>query len=181
MTIEQEHILIKKAQENTILFEPLYDCYYLPIFYYVAKRTENKDLAGEITSIVFLKAIENIKKYTFQGLPFSSWLFRIAHNTLIDTYRKDKSLRIVDFSSERLASVAMEVESREKEEQYTAVMKLIPELSEEEISLLELRFFEQRKFKEISEILDITEESARVKVHRLIVKMRGMLNLNLKS
>jgi RNA polymerase sigma-70 factor, ECF subfamily len=178
LTTEQENIQIQKAQQDVAMFEPLYDCYYLPIFYYVSKRTENRDLAGEITSIVFLKAIENIKKYTFQGLPFSSWLFRIAQNTLIDTYRKDKLQRIVDFSSECLESVAMEVESGETEARYEAVMKLIPELSEEEISLLELRYFEQRKFKEISEILTITEQSARVKVHRLIVKIKGMLNSN---
>jgi RNA polymerase sigma-70 factor, ECF subfamily len=178
LTNEEEHILIKKAQHQVALFEPLYDRYYLPIFYYVAKRTENRDTAGEITSIVFLKAIENIKKYTFQGLPFSSWLFRIAQNTLIDMYRNNKAERIVDCTSKHLEAVAMEAETSETEEQFNALTKVISELNEEETSLLELRYFEERKFKEISEILNITEESARVRTHRLIMKIKGMLNLN---
>jgi RNA polymerase sigma-70 factor (ECF subfamily) len=181
LTIEQEHVLIKKAQEDITQFEPLYDRYYLPIFYYVSKRTENKDTAGEITSIVFLKALENIKKYRFQGLPFSSWLFRIAQNTLMDMYRQHKSVRIIDVSTQQLEAINMELDTGEKEEQLEAIRTLIPDLPAEEITLIELRYFEQLRFKEIAEILDITEQSARVKTHRLLVKIKGILNLNLKK
>lgn len=178
-TIEEEHELIKKAQQDIRHFEALYDQYYLPIFYFVAKRTENKELAGEITSTVFLKALENIKKYTFQGLPFSSWLYRIAQNTLTDVYRKNKSVHIIDASSKQLESIQEELNMDEKEKRIEAILELLPKLLEEEIALIELRYFDQRRYKEIAEILNITEESARVKTHRVIVKIKGMLNLNL--
>jgi RNA polymerase sigma-70 factor (ECF subfamily) len=181
LTIEQEHVLIKKAQEDIAQFEPLYDRYYLPVFYYVSKRTENKDVAGEITSIVFLKVLENLKKYRFQGLPFSSWLFRIAQNTLMDMYRQHKLVRIIDVSTKQLESIHQELDTGEKEKQLEAILALIPVLSAEEITLIELRYFEQLRFKEIAEILNITEQSARVKTHRIIVKIKGMLNLNLKK
>jgi RNA polymerase sigma-70 factor (ECF subfamily) len=181
LTIEQEHILIKKAQEDIARFEPLYDRYYLPVFYYVSKRTENKDIAGEITSIVFLKVLENLKKYTFQGLPFSSWLFRIAQNTLMDMYRQLKAVRIIDVSTKQLESIHLELDTGEKEKQLEAILALIRELPAEEITLIELRYFEQLRFKEIAEILNITEQSARVKIHRIIIKIKGMLNLNLKK
>jgi RNA polymerase sigma-70 factor (ECF subfamily) len=181
LTTEQEYVLIKKAQENIALFEPLYDKYYLQVFYYVAKRTENKDVAGEITSVVFLKVLENIKKYTFQGLPFSSWLLRIAQNTLMDMYRQHKSVRIIDVSTKQLEAINMELDADEKEEQLEAILALIPDLPAEEITLIELRYFEQLRFKEIAEILNITEQSARVKTHRILVKIKRLLNSNLKK
>jgi RNA polymerase sigma-70 factor (ECF subfamily) len=99
---EDEHKLIKKAQNDMAFFEPIYELYYLPIFYFVARRTNNRDVAGEVTSIVFLKALENIKKYNFQGLPFSAWLYRIAQNTSVDMYRKNKAQHVIDTSTERL-------------------------------------------------------------------------------
>jgi len=181
LTIEEEHALVEKAQKDIAYFDALYDHYYLPIFYYVAKRTESKELAGEITSTVFLKALENIKNYKFQGLPFSSWLYRIAQNALTDVYRKNKSAHIIDVSTKQLESIQMELDLGEKEEQIEAVLALLPKLLEEEVVLIELRYFEERKYKEIAEILNITEESARVKIHRVIVKLKGMLNLNLKK
>lgn len=179
LTTEEERRLVKKAQEDIRYFEGLYDHYYLPIFYFVAKRTENKELAGEITSIVFLKALENIKSYTFRGVPFSSWLYRIAQNALTDVYRKNRSSHIIDVSTRQLESIQQELSRGEEEKQIEAILELLPNLLEEEVVLIELRYFDQRKYKEIGEILNITEESARVKVHRVIVKMKAMLNVNL--
>lgn len=184
LTAEQEFIQIKKAQEDISFFEPLYNKYYLPIFHFLSKRTFNKELAGELTSVVFLKALENIKSYKFQGLPFASWLYRIAINTLNDKYRKNAAFRVIDVTSGQLESIANELETGEKEEledRMEQMQYILTELEEEEIMMIEMRYFEKRRFKEIAEILNVSEESARVKSHRIMLKMKGMLNLNLSK
>jgi RNA polymerase sigma-70 factor (ECF subfamily) len=184
LTAGEEFSQIKKAQEDISFFEPLYNKYYLPIFYFLSKRTFNKELAGEITSEVFLKAMENLKKYKFQGLPFAPWLYRIALNTLNERYRKSTAFRVIDVSSSQLEEIAHELESTEKEEleeRMEQMQHILTQLDADEILMIEMRYFEKRRFKEIAEILDITEESARVKSHRIMQKMKGMLNLKVRN
>ncbi|MBL4624305.1 MAG: sigma-70 family RNA polymerase sigma factor [Flavobacteriales bacterium] len=176
-SIENEQELIKQAQQAPAKFEPLYGLYYLPIFKFLAKRTKSQDIAGEITSIVFVKAMENIGKYQYTGAPFSSWLFRIAHNALNDMYRKNKVSRVVDVDTQQLVALVEDDVVSDKQERIELMIQTISELEPDEITLLELRFFEERRFKEIGEILDVTEENARIRTHRLIAKMKKMLNV----
>src|SRR5687767_5867099 len=88
--IDSEEKLIKAAQDNPRNFEPLYKRYFERITRFVYHRVEDKELAFEITSQVFYKALDNIKKYKPMGVPFSAWLFRIAGNELNQLYRKNK-------------------------------------------------------------------------------------------
>lgn len=170
---------IKAAQKDSKQFEPLYNLYYLPVFRFVLNRTANKDIAGEITSIVFVKVLENIGSYKYTGAKFSSWLFRIAYNALNDMYRVNKINRTVSIDSNTIEVLSEEINnySALRSEQLKQVIDVMPELTPEEISLLELRYFENRKFKEVAEALSLTEENARVKVLRLITKMKKMLVL----
>lgn len=178
MGLDNEENIIKESKKDLSKFRPLYDFYYLPIFYYVYKRVSNREEADEITALVFLKALENISNYQFKGLPFSSWLYRIAHNTIIDMYRKNKTTRVVDVSTKQIQSIAVEISEPYNDELVQQLIKSFDKLSEEEVYLLELRFFEERRFKEIAEILDVTEESLRVKLHRLLKKIKTMLTVN---
>jgi RNA polymerase sigma-70 factor (ECF subfamily) len=184
LSAEEEFSQVKKAQEDISCFEPLYNKYYLPIFYFLSKRTFNKDLAGEITAEVFLKALENIKKFKFQGLPFAPWLYRIAVNTLNDRHRKNASFRVVDVTTVQLEEITSEIEPHDKEEleeRMEQMQHILTQLDADDILMIEMRYFEKRRFKEIAEILDITEESARVKSHRIMQKMKGMLNLKVRN
>ena len=68
--IQLELQQIEAAKLNPARFDVLYEKYYKPIFVFVYRRTENEDLCADITSMVFLKALVNIKKYQFKGVPF---------------------------------------------------------------------------------------------------------------
>ena len=172
---------IQKAQKNSAEFEPLYNKYFLPIYHYVYKRTENSSVAGDVTSEVFAKAIQKLGTYKNTGLPFSSWLFRVAQNCIYDLYRKRKVRRIVDVSDTHLNQIADVIESTESEDRIARILALIPGLPKAEITLLELRFFENRSYKEIGEILDLSEQNARTKLHRLIKKLRSLLSVKNKQ
>ena len=81
--------LVKQAQAGGVAaFSALYEHYYDSIFRYVSFRTSSAVDAEDITAEVFVRMIESIHRFKWQGHPFSSWLFRIAHNLVVDFYRK---------------------------------------------------------------------------------------------
>ncbi len=81
--------LVKQAQAGgSAAFSALYEHYYDSIYRYVSFRTGSFADAEDITAEVFVRMIESIHRFRWKGYPFSSWLFRIAHNLVVDFYRK---------------------------------------------------------------------------------------------
>ena len=180
--IVREQRAIEEAKTDPARFEVLYNRYYEPILHFVYKRVEGKEAAFDITSQVFLNAMTNIKGYKFMGMPFSSWLYRIAMNEINQMFRSDKVRRAVNIDEDELHYVMDELKTAEETEfRYRQLAEALEELDEEELQLVELRFFEQRAFKEIGEILNITENNSKVKLYRIINKMKRTLTLSKKS
>lgn len=170
---EGELLLIRQAQQDPKAFRPLYEKHYKRIFVFILHRVGEKELCADITSQVFLKALMNIGKYRPAGVPFSAWLFRIALNETFDHLRKMNRQRYVSIDNvgveklhEELTADTTLVDLEEK------LPHILGQLTAEEIQLLELRFFEQRPFREVAEILDITENYAKVRLYRLLDKMK---------
>ena len=92
--------LVKQAQDGgASAFSALYEHYYDSIFRYVSFRTGNTADAEDITAEVFVRMIESIHRFKWKGYPFSSWLFRIAHNLVVDFYRKKGRRRTVSLEN----------------------------------------------------------------------------------
>lgn len=170
----QELQWVKYAKEDPKGFEPLYSKYYEQIFRYVYQRMDDKDMAYDVTSQVFLKALNNIHRYEYRGVPFASWLYRIAKSELYQSFRDKKADRTVNVESMHLFEMIEEWEEDTTDENRAALLKVIAALDEEDVALVEMRFFEKRSFKEIGEILEITENNAKVKTHRVVKKMRKL-------
>ncbi len=170
--LRQELQWVKSAQEKPERFAPLYDKYYEQIFRYIYQRIDNKELAFDITSQVFLKAMNNIKRYEYRGVPFSSWLYRIAKSEVYQSFRDKKSKRTVSVESFQLVELIEEWDEDNSEQKRSILLKIIAELKEEEVQLVEMRYFEKRSFREIGEILELTENNAKVKTHRIVTKMK---------
>lgn len=171
--MEEEWLEVQAAQQDPSKFRVLYKRYYEPIFRFVYKRTVDEVLAADLTSQVFLKAMQKIDKYVFKGVPFSAWLFRIASNEIAQHFRKQNKNRVVTLEEHTTQTLEDEYEDKADLEISIAVLKsVIQDLKPEEVELLELRFFEKRPFKEVADILDITENNAKVKIYRLLQKMK---------
>jgi len=171
--MQEEWVEVQAAQKNPAKFRVLYSRYYEPIFRFVYKRMADETLAADVTSQVFLKAMQQLHKYTFKGVPFSAWLFRIASNEVAQYFRKNSKNRVVTLEERTAANLKDEFEDKEELEINIEILKsVIQDLKPEEIELVELRFFEKRPFKEIADIINITENNAKVKVYRLLQKMR---------
>ena len=80
MDLEQEKELVERAKNDTEAFGKLYDRHYSQIFGYVLRRTASIEIAQDVTSEVFFKALKNLGQFHWRGTPFPSWLYRIAVN-----------------------------------------------------------------------------------------------------
>ncbi|MFT6717511.1 MAG: RNA polymerase sigma-70 factor (ECF subfamily) [Saprospiraceae bacterium] len=176
--IATEEQQIVAAKKNPQRFDVIYDKYFLAIYKYILVRVENKNLTDDIVSKVFAKALYKLHQYKFKGLPFSSWLYRIAYNEMNDAFRRNKAHRTVHVPIEQLGDMIQEedeTDAKLREQQIKMLLNGIGKLNKDEIELLELRYFEKRPFREVGEILNITEENAKVKTHRVVKKLRQII------
>ncbi|MBX2842318.1 MAG: sigma-70 family RNA polymerase sigma factor [Flammeovirgaceae bacterium] len=172
--LEFELAIIEQAKKKPEAFGLLYEKYYKEIFYYINRRIDDVNTTSDLSSQVFYKAMVNIKSYKFKGFPFSSWLYRIATNQVNEYYRKSKNQRVINLEDQIIFRLFGELEEQpEKEEDKTGLLvSLLEELEEHEVQLLELRFFEEKPFKEVAFILNITENNAKVRTYRILDKLK---------
>ncbi len=176
----QEKEWIEAAKQHPGAFRPLYDKYYEPVLQFVYRRLSRIDDAYDITSQTFLQAIQKIQDYEFRGLPFSSWLYRIALNELNGFFRKSEKFRAVVIETPGVELMIKEMGSEVDEEQLTQIMNKLPLLASADFLLIEMRFFESKSFKEIGDILEITENNAKVRSYRAIERLKIALQKEMR-
>ncbi len=171
--VELNHI--EAAKKDPSKFEFLYNKYHEQIFRYIYQRVATKEQAFDATQEVFMKAMMNLHKYQYKGVPFSSWLYRIAMSEMGNVHKSKKANRAVNIDVVHVQDMMDEMEDdslQEREENKAKLIEAIGELPEAELQLIEMRFFEKRPFKEIGEILEITENNAKVKLYRALDKLK---------
>ena len=169
--IAEEQQIIERAKQRPEAFGLIYEKYYSPIYYFVHKRIGDETISADVVSQVFLKALDKLSSYKFKGLPFSAWLYRIATNQVNEFFRRNTRQRVVSLEPEHVSNLLEEWESHGVDPA-SVLGKLFDELNDDEVQLLELRFFEERPFQEVAYILDISETNAKVKVHRVLKKLK---------
>lgn len=173
--IQTEAQIIKRSKDDPKAFKPIYDKYFGQIMQFIYNRLDEKELAADLTQQVFLKALKNLSKYEFKGLPFSSWLYRIATNELNEVFRKNSRLKTINLSDVTVSNLQEEMPDEDLKEKLLQLKSKLKLLTESDFRILELRFFEERAFKEIGEILEITENNAKVKTYRALDKLKQLL------
>lgn len=176
--MQQEWQEIQVAQQNPAMFRPLYDRYYEPIFRYIHRRTADEALSADVCSEVFFKAMQKLEKYEFKGVPFSAWLYRIASNEITQHFRNAQKNRTVSVETTTLPEIMEEMGDLESIEQHQFQEALIPclnELRPKDLEIIELRFFEQRPFKEIANLLEITESSCKMRTYRVLERLKKII------
>ena len=170
-----EEKVILESRNNPLAFRTLYENYFKKIFLFVLHRVGDRELAADITSQVFLKALQKLHQFQFRGVPFSSWLFRIAVNECNGFFRKNKRERFVVMEDEHTEVLYEEMFGSDAlEELKSKLPNILERLRQDEMEVIELRFLEGRPFKEVGEILGITETYAKVKTYRILEKMKKL-------
>jgi len=178
--LRSEEELVKRAQHTPKAFGELYEIHYKRIFNYALKRTANVQLALDITSVTFLKAFSQIKKYRWRDVPFAAWLYRIASNETNDHYRREGGRRVSSIETitdlADTSDYADEINRAEEElsrhEEFILLHKKISELPIIYQEVIALKFFEKKKIREIVKILGKKEGTIKSLLHRGVEKLR---------
>ena len=169
-----EEALALAMQGDKQAFGDLYDKYAARIYNYIYYRTGSPLDAEDLTSRVFFRAMRHITNYTDRGVPFSAWLYRIAHN-LVANWHRDSSRRqevaLEDGYQTSKGEEYPETALLENEEQ-NALLGLIRSLPEERQQLLILKFVEHMSNADIGAIMDRTEGAIKSLYHRTLLALR---------
>ena len=170
-----EIAILIKSKTNPQAFKPIYQKYYKKIFLFILHRIGDKTTTADLTQQVFLKALSSVGKFEFRGLPFSAWLYRVAINECNDFFRKAKKIRMVSLENSDVELLYEELTQEVTLEQlHQKLPSILEKLTPNELYFLELRFFESRPFKEVGEILGLTEVNAKLKTYRILDKMKKL-------
>ena len=175
--LDGELNLIKQAQKGEKEpFGKLYDHYVAPIYRFIVLKVTGKDEAEDLTHEVFISAWQNLKNYKHQGFPFSSWLYQIARNKVIDHYRTQKQHASLDSLDENLFSVAGVVENNlEKILALDKVKLAITQLNQEQQDVIIMKFIEDLSNEEIANTMSKTEGAVRLLQHRAVNNLKEIL------
>lgn len=169
-----EHQLIEQARTDKDAFGELYRIYVDRIYNYVYYRIGNTDDAEDLTAKIFIRAMQHIPTYEHQGVPFSAWLYRIAHNLVANWHRDHSRRKIIsleDITHWHIHNDGPEflAEMMEDKEHLLRAMRRLPADRQE---LLTLKFVEHLSNAEIGDIMGRSEGAIKSLYHRTLLALR---------
>ena len=171
--------LIAAAKGDPEKFTALYDKYLTPIYRYFMARVSHRETAEDLTSQTFLQAFNAFGGFDAKNKTFAPWLFTIAHNVLVNSYRKKPSLPLsssfdipstAEQSVEKITDGVISVEY---------LRQLVKALEDRDQEIVRLRTGDDLSFDQIGEVLGITETAARTAYHRAVQKLISIHRENL--
>lgn len=174
---EDDAALVARAREDPEAFGLLYERYVDKIYAYLYYRTGSREDAEDLTARTFYRALDNLHRYQERGLPFSAWLYRIAHNLMANWHRYNsrhpqvslEALRLTDHLGRNPEKAVERNEARE------VVLEAIRALPPERQQLLILKFVEQMSNEEIGQVMGRSEGAVKSLYHRTLVALRREL------
>ena len=174
--MQNEESLIRRAQErDPMALTQLYEENFDRIYRYIVLKIGDRIEAEDMTQQVFLNALKSISKYKWKGMPFSSWLYRIAHNQVVDYLRKksrratvplDETMPAGDRDPGQVAERKLEIEQLAK-----ATKRLTPAQQE----VISLRFAGELSVAEVAKVMGRSEGAIKALQHSAIVALRKVM------
>ncbi len=178
--LEGEQAYIERAQTgDAACFGRLYDHYLTPIYRFIALKVGTRQEAEDLAHEVFVSAWQKLPTYQVQGFPFSSWLYKIARNRVIDYYRTKKVHVSIDdevaVDEDLFAAQSGVDEALDTGLDIAAVKEAMQQLTPEQREVVQLRFLDELSPAEIAKVLDKREGTVRIIQHRAILKLKSIL------
>ncbi len=154
-------------------FGQLYDRYVQALYAFVFYRVSNRQVAEDLTSEVFFKALQAMPKFDPKRASFKTWLFQIARNRVIDYYRTNKPTEDIETAATVPASsnITAELETAEDREY---IQKLLGQLPLDQRDLVIMRIWDELSYREIAELTNQNEGTLKVQFSRLTKKLSEM-------
>jgi len=168
-----ESELVTLAKEDPEAFGQLYERYVTRIYNYVYYRTGNHHDAEDLTARTFLQALKHVHRYVDRGLPFSAWLYRIAHNLVANWHRDHSRRQVIALDEIALISGRPHPEDRlQSEDDSRRLLRLIRHMPGDRQQLLILKFVEQMSNREIAQVMGRSEGAVKSLYHRTLLALR---------
>jgi RNA polymerase sigma-70 factor, ECF subfamily len=163
------------AKSNREKLAGLYEVYYDRIARYIYSRIGDKTEAEDLASEVFLKALESLKSYKERGLPLQAWLFKIAHNLVVDHLRKVTRYKVLPIETVEIKDDADPEYTAEVNLEMERVRAAMQNLTDDQREVVRLRFFGGLTSREVSSIMDKSDGSVREMQRAALEKLRHLL------
>jgi RNA polymerase sigma-70 factor (ECF subfamily) len=169
-----ESLLVEQAKQDPVAFGLLYEKYVQKIHNYIYYRTGNHHDAEDLTAKTFHRAMRHIPSYEQRGVPFSAWLYRIAHNVVANWHR-DRSRRKVIALDELVLHQQWRQSPEglvEADEEKSELLKVIRRLPADRQLLLILKFVEGMSNEAIGQVMGRSEGAVKSLYHRTLLALR---------
>ncbi|MCC7369912.1 MAG: sigma-70 family RNA polymerase sigma factor [Chloroflexi bacterium] len=177
LTAQQAAALVARAQQgDQLAFATLYEQYRPLVYRFLRRRLEGSDeVVEDLTEDVFVKLYEKLDRYVERGLPFTAWLYRIAHNQLVDY------LRTLPRQNAQPLDAVAEMPERQTTSEYSSVLDrhtlepALARLTAEQRQAVELRFLQGMSVAETAATMGRSEEAVKKLQARALVNLRRAL------
>ncbi|MBZ5720990.1 MAG: sigma-70 family RNA polymerase sigma factor [Acidobacteriia bacterium] len=161
-----ERLLVQAAQKDPERFAELYESHFERVYAFIAHRVRDRAVAEDLTADVFHKALANLSRFDWRGIPFAAWLYRIAANLVADQWKKGAK-EIVDDPPEGSTEPNYdEIEHRAQ------LFRLVDGLPEGQRQVIVSRFAEEKSIRDIAQELGRTEGAVKQLQFRALEKLR---------
>lgn len=175
-TLDEALLIQNYKNGNSDAFGDLYDLYANKIYNFIYFKIHHKETAEDLMSQTFLKALEKLDQFNPQKGNFSSWLYRIARNNVIDHVRTNKNIteltETLELSKEEDFAGKIDTDENKKE-----LRKVLKKLKPDQQELVILRVWHELSYKEIAEITGKKENNLKMKFSRTLNSLRKELPL----
>ena len=176
LSVQEEQALVLRAQkQDGEAFAELYERYFDRIYRYTALRIGDRTEAEDITQQVFLKALKSLPSFKWRNVPFGAWLFRIAHNQVVDHLRKRQRSPSVDVEEVQLVADDDPQRFAEKSQEMDMVMKAAEKLTVAQQQVVSLRFAAELSVAEVSAVMGRSQGAVKALQHSAIAALRRIL------
>lgn len=171
----EDTLLEQVRRGNRAALATVYDMYASAIYRYLVRRTNNQRVAEDLTGVVFLKMLDAIHRQQAWTDTFVGWLYRIAHNAVVDYFRS-VGRRTEDELDERVESLLDGPEwAAERATRLTKIQEALNLLTAEQAQVILLRFGEELSHQEVAAIMGKSEGAIKLLQHRAIHALRRLL------
>ena len=170
----EERLLVEAAQKDPARFADLYETNFERVYAYIARRVGDRDVTEDLTSEVFHKALANLQRFEWRGVPFAAWLLRIAGNAIADRAQGAGKELLVEDPPE-LSGDATTLTDLEEVEQRARLFRLVDQLPADQRRVIAMRFAEENSIREIAQELGRSEGAVKQLQFRALQNLRAQI------
>ena len=176
--LEEERRQILAAQRDRAAFAPLYERYVDQIYAYVFTLTRNREQAEDVTAATFAKAIEELPRFEWRGVPYSAWLYRVATNLVT---RERRRPGWIELDPHLAAGVDDPAEVAERADRDAELRRAVSALPSDQRQVVMLRFGGEMTCREIGDVMGRSEGAVKLLTFRALTGLRRRLGAPLPA